>query len=252
MELSVADGGRQRRCPAAYQGFLPGSSSLKEAKRLDVISTEVPKLDRSMSRRLKELKGGEGSKAEMKEKKLVSHQFRLLDVAMPLLYLWGQLSYDPNLKDSSMADSAVSALQLWNHSFHSVTMHRRENILKQTDPRFQALLLEPNRFNPKECGSLFGRSFLKQMVKEALDDQKLRNLNRADTRTASVARFRNGISNSSRGDRRNWRNSSHSGFSFGSGSRGFHSSNCSMGRGIGRSVSLFSTHVSNPSRDRSC
>ncbi|KZR98243.1 Uncharacterized protein APZ42_006432, partial [Daphnia magna] len=124
---------------------------------------QVPKLVHSMSRRLKELKGGEGSKVEMKEKTLVSHQFRLLDVARPLLYLWGQLSCDPDLKDSSMADAAVSALQLWGHSFHSVTMHRRENILKQTDPRFQALLLEPNRFSPKECGSLFGRSFLKQM-----------------------------------------------------------------------------------------
>ncbi|KAI9555050.1 hypothetical protein GHT06_020349 [Daphnia sinensis] len=50
--------------------------------------------------------------------------------------LWGQLSCGPDLKDSSMADAAVSALQLWGHSFHSVTMHRRENILKQTDPRF--------------------------------------------------------------------------------------------------------------------
>ncbi len=60
-----------------------------------------------------------------------------------------------------------------------MTIKRRENILKLTDPRFEALLSEANRFEPEECGTLFGRSFLKQMVKEASDDQKLRSLGRS-------------------------------------------------------------------------
>jgi hypothetical protein len=48
-----------------------------------------------------------------------------------------------------MAAAAVSALQLWGHSFHSVTVKRRENILKLTDPRFEALLQKQIVLNQK-------------------------------------------------------------------------------------------------------
>ena len=37
---------------------------------------QVPKLDHTMSRRVKEVKGGEAAKTEAKEKSLVSHQFK--------------------------------------------------------------------------------------------------------------------------------------------------------------------------------
>ena len=73
---------------------------------------QVPKLDHTMSRRVKEVKGGEAAKTEAKEKSLVSHQFKLLDVSRPLLYLWGAITSDDNLKDTSMAAAAVSVLQL--------------------------------------------------------------------------------------------------------------------------------------------
>ena len=50
---------------------------------------QVPKLDPSMARRLKEVRGEGASKAEAKEKALVVSQFKILDIAKPLLYVWG-------------------------------------------------------------------------------------------------------------------------------------------------------------------
>lgn len=65
------------------------------------------------------------------------------------------------------------------YAFYDVTVKRTENILKLTDPRFEALLSETNLFKPEEYGMLFDRSFLKQMIKEAFDHKKLRSLGRS-------------------------------------------------------------------------
>jgi hypothetical protein len=40
-----------------------------------------------MARRLKEMRGGEASKAEAKEKTLAASQYKILDIAKPPLYL---------------------------------------------------------------------------------------------------------------------------------------------------------------------
>lgn len=87
---------------------------------------KVPVLDPSMARRLKEVRGGEASKAEAKEKALVASQFKILDIAKPMLYLWGSASAS---NDPVLISAAESALQLWGHAFHSITMQRRENVL---------------------------------------------------------------------------------------------------------------------------
>jgi hypothetical protein len=55
---------------------------------------QVPKLDPSMARRLKEVRGGDASKAEAKEKSLSADQYKILGIAKPLLYVWcGRLPY---------------------------------------------------------------------------------------------------------------------------------------------------------------
>ncbi|KAK4021400.1 hypothetical protein OUZ56_003317 [Daphnia magna] len=76
---------------------------------------KVPVLDPSMARRLKEI----------------------LDITKPILYLWGSSSASNH---PVLINAAESALQLWGHAFHSITTQRRENVLHQTDPRFEALL----------------------------------------------------------------------------------------------------------------
>ncbi|KAI9555003.1 hypothetical protein GHT06_020294 [Daphnia sinensis] len=123
---------------------------------------QVPKLDHSMSRRLKELKGGEVIEGGDEGEHIGEPSVQAVGRGQAASYLWGKLSCDPHLKE--FVDGRCRYLG---------------------SPA--ALLLEPNRFSPKECGSLFGRSFLKQMVKEASEDKKLRNLNR-DERTPGLVR----------------------------------------------------------------
>jgi hypothetical protein len=48
-----------------------------------------------------------------------------------------------------------------------VTVSQRENLLKVSDPKFLSSLKKPHRFKPWESASLFGRHFIKNMVKEA-------------------------------------------------------------------------------------
>ena len=97
-----------------------------------------------MARRLKEVRGGEASKAEANEKALVASQFKILDIVKHLLYLWGSASAS---SDSFLINATESVLQLCAcHTFHSITTQRRENMLHQTDPHFEALLSEPGRF----------------------------------------------------------------------------------------------------------
>ncbi|XP_045023289.1 uncharacterized protein LOC116935744 isoform X2 [Daphnia magna] len=158
---------------------------------------KVPVLDPSMARRLKEVRGGEASKAEAKEKALVASQFKILDIAKPMLYLWGSASAS---NDPVLISAAESALQLWGHAFHSITMQRRENVLHQTDPRFEALLSEPGRFKARDCGLLFGRTFLRSMVRDASDDQKLKSLGQPGGRPSTSSSSRHSRpSGSSRG-----------------------------------------------------
>jgi hypothetical protein len=55
--------------------------------------------------------------------------------------------------------------------------NRRENLLKVSDPKLVSLLKKLESFKAKQCGALFG-SFIKEMVREATNDQKLRNIGR--------------------------------------------------------------------------
>lgn len=84
-----------------------------------------------------------------------------------------------------MANAVDTALRLWGHTFHGITASRRENLLKISDPKFVSLLSEPNRFKTRQCGSLFGRTFIKGMVKEARDDQQLRIISRGSAPSSS-------------------------------------------------------------------
>ncbi|EFX73658.1 hypothetical protein DAPPUDRAFT_252904 [Daphnia pulex] len=147
--------------------------------RSDSFELVCPQLDSSMARRLKDLKSVEATKVESIEKSLLAEQYKILDIARPLLFVWENLSKDPALKVSPLSEATGTALQLWGNSFFNLTARRRENILKTTDPKFVSLLNEPHRFCKKETGSLFGRSFLRRMVRDADDDRKLRNIGRA-------------------------------------------------------------------------
>ncbi|KAK4024173.1 hypothetical protein OUZ56_009560 [Daphnia magna] len=164
-----------------------------------------PQVDSSFSRRFKELKTPEMAKAEATERSLKAEQYKILDVARPLLFLREEIAASAELKDSPLAEAAETALRLWGHTFHNVTVSRRENLLRVSDPKFLSLLKEPNRLKPRECASLFGRRFIRNMVKEATDDQTLRSISRMGGSHSSSSRYRagnsgyRGASNSRRG-----------------------------------------------------
>ncbi|KAK4027874.1 hypothetical protein OUZ56_017015 [Daphnia magna] len=169
-----------------FKSWMTSSLKPTEAKQLresfspNVINSsfelKCPQLDSSMARRFKDpnIKGPELSKAEANEKSLRAEQYKVLDVARPLLFLREKMSEKEEFRGSLMANAVDTALRLWGHTFHGITASRRENLLKISDPKFVSLLSEPNRFKTSQCGSLFGRTFIKGMVKEARDDQQLR------------------------------------------------------------------------------
>ena len=109
---------------------------------------KCPQLDSSMARRFKDpsLKGQELSKAEANKKSLKAEQYKVLNVARPLLFLREKMFEKEEFRGSPMAKAVDAALRLWGQTFHSITACRRENILKISDPKFVSLLSEQSRF----------------------------------------------------------------------------------------------------------
>lgn len=72
-----------------------------------------------MARRLNEVRGGEANKAEAKEKALVVSQYKILDIAKPLLYQWGSAMTEAITNaattDPLLVSVAESALQVGCH-----------------------------------------------------------------------------------------------------------------------------------------
>ncbi|KZS09155.1 Uncharacterized protein APZ42_026639 [Daphnia magna] len=128
------------------------------------------------------------SEAEAEEKSLKAEQYKVLDVARPVLYLKEQMAEGED-QNSPMAEAVDVALHLWDHTFYEITASCRENLLKVSDPKFVSLLKEQERFNTKQCGALFGSHLIKEMVKEATNDQKLRSIGYEHTNTHIVLPF---------------------------------------------------------------
>ncbi|EFX78943.1 hypothetical protein DAPPUDRAFT_320020 [Daphnia pulex] len=143
------------------------------------VSLHCPKIDHSMARRMKGRRGPELTKVEQKEKTLTSMQFKLLDIARPLVFISESLVADKTDANLDVHDVCSDSIRLLGHAFACITTKRRENILKFTDPRFESLLKEPERFDLDESDELFGRTFLRSMEQDADNDAKLRIVNRA-------------------------------------------------------------------------
>lgn len=89
---------------------------------------QVPKLDPSMARRLKEVREREASKSEVKKKSLSADQYKISEIGKPFLYVL-ESAVVAAVVDPLMVSAAESALQLLGHAFHNITIQRRENIL---------------------------------------------------------------------------------------------------------------------------
>jgi Reverse transcriptase (RNA-dependent DNA polymerase) len=147
---------------------------------------QCPILDESMGRTLKRLKGSSGSVIDFVEKTWLSTHYKILDIARPLIQLWGSLPpTDPHLQH------VESALRLWGVAFRDVTMNRRKNILRQTAPDFLNLLSDPAMFSNREMSRLFGVHFLNAMAKEADEENKIAKIGRSGGHSQSSRRHFN-------------------------------------------------------------
>jgi hypothetical protein len=128
--------------------------ALREAFNPDFESTSfalaVPSLDDKFAKSLKQT----GNKAvEKQEKLLMSHQFKLLDLARPLL---NALSIT---NEESTKEALESTLSLWAVAFNDLSKSRRKTVLATTDPGFTHILSKPENFSRYKIGQLFGRRF---------------------------------------------------------------------------------------------
>ncbi|KAK4002379.1 hypothetical protein OUZ56_004210 [Daphnia magna] len=143
----------------------------EESKRST--SFKCPSLDDALYQRLKQVKGSSASKntIDQNERALYSVQQKILEAAQPLFFLSNE-----KLKDNDHREAISDALQLLGDSFHEVTQQRRRNVLKQTSPSYLYLLDDQDNFNSDEASSLFGRSFIRSMVRSSQQQAELSNL----------------------------------------------------------------------------
>lgn len=144
---------------------------------------KAPSLDSSMKRRLIAVRNGNNARSQTTrlndpmEKSLTEIQLKIMDGIRPLLHLKSEL--DRLGASRSLKRAASTALSLVGNAFSEVTKRRRLNVLRQTDGRFVSLLEEKDRFSVREGGDLFGRHFLRSMVRTAREEENLRSMSRS-------------------------------------------------------------------------
>jgi hypothetical protein len=99
--------------------------------------------------------------------KMRAMQFKILDIVRPMLFIW------ETAQEETVRDAAKVAIKQWAHAFFSCTDYRRNNLLKQTNPSFVAMLKCEKNSDEKEFEMLFGDTFLKALLKTAKADAVL-------------------------------------------------------------------------------
>jgi hypothetical protein len=123
---------------------------------------QCPVVDEWMARRLKRSKIKHNP-----DKAWFSAQFKILDLAKPLVGLWKSLQGDPRV---TMVEDV---LKLWGVSFHELTKRRRYSMLRLTDSLYTPLLADPTSFAEGEEDKLFGKHFMEVLIRETDEDNKL-------------------------------------------------------------------------------
>ncbi|KZR96549.1 Uncharacterized protein APZ42_009052, partial [Daphnia magna] len=126
----------RRKNMREFRNWMTSSLKPSEAKQLresfmpefanSFFNRKCPQLDSSMVRRFKDpsLKGSDLTKAEINEKTLRAEQYKVLDVARPLLFLREKMSEVEDWRSSLMVNAVDTALRLWGHTFHGITTSR--------------------------------------------------------------------------------------------------------------------------------
>ncbi|KAI9557166.1 hypothetical protein GHT06_016973 [Daphnia sinensis] len=136
----------------------------------------VPTPDDSMYQRLAVVKNSKAGKKsiDLHEKALFKIHRKVLDATRTLLFLANE-----KLADVANHEAISTAISLVCDAFHSVTEERHQTVLRQTSPSFTFMLGNKSNFTQDEMEDLFGRSFVKEMVKSADTVKKLANMARS-------------------------------------------------------------------------
>ena len=144
-------------------------------------SLNPPRLDDWMARQLPKEKSARKA-VEASEKKWLSAQFKVMDIAPPLLHLFSEL--EATAPDCPAQRAVAAALTQWGRAFNYISRRRRQNVLNCTAPRLEYLLDSTDSFSTKETlKDLFGKSFLSEMETQRKLDRTFQRLE--DPKSAS-------------------------------------------------------------------
>ncbi len=161
-------------------------------------SINPPRLDDWMARQLKEKAARKT--VEASEKVWLSAQFKVMDIAPPLLHLLSDFGEDD--PHNPVQRAVVAALMQWARAFNFISRRRRQNVLNCTAPRLEYLLDSPESFSSQETiKDLFGKSFLAEMEEQRKLDRTFQQLEETTTQgpSSSSAQRGRGGGNNSRG-----------------------------------------------------
>jgi len=180
---------------------------------------KVPTMDDSIHRRLMAIKKSKAVKGKIDSHDTVLYKVQksIVESFKPLLFLLSQ-----ELGDSKHKAAVEASLRLLSNSVGVVTRERRLNIMNQTNPSFRNMLTDKDNFSEKEVADLFGRSFVKHMVKAAKDEATLL----ASSRAQAPQFHHQQLAGSSRGGRGGYQNRGRGGFQNNRGGAGqYHGNN---------------------------
>lgn len=177
------------------------SKSIQESFKLDFendsFSLNPPAVDEWVVRRMKSKTARKA--VESAEKTWLTVQFKIMDIASPLLYLHRSLVEEHEDPEGPIMKATEAALFQWARAFHHVSRRRRHNMIASAAPSSEHLLEMSEAFNSVETVKhLFGQTFFDSMVKAASQELTLNEMEATSDQTGNHSR---GGSSSRRGSR---------------------------------------------------
>ena len=135
---------------------------------------KCPSVDESMLIAFKQFKN---AAAEAAEKHYLSFQYKILDIAKPLLTLRGACESEA-VTIETLRELIDLSLDLWALAFNHATHSRRRNILKVIEAELMLLLNNADHFSEDQTSYLVGEKFVTAMRNQASHITTLRNVKR--------------------------------------------------------------------------
>lgn len=173
------------------------SKAIRETFKLNFekssTSFSPPSVDGWMARKIKEAGKNTSKAVEVTEKSWLTTQYKVFDIASPLIYLLDELENGPPMPRNQIVAMIRASLMQWGRAFSHISDRRRANLLSSVVPGASHLLEDPKSFSWKERRSeLFGQRFFNAMVESRKQDETLAALQPAKKHSYSTRNRDNG------------------------------------------------------------